>query len=245
MSMRSAQALFPACLLALVCALALPAHADTVLYSTGFENPPFTVGSISGQDGWNVAGPGRTDVVNTLTCVGTCIADTGSQAVYVDGITAEGIWHQDSSIGTPYVDLSADIAIVLGNTQGEWVFAATGRHGLGPFLGGIEIDESGEIRGITTDPVPLGTFAKTTSLDLADLEIMSICFLDIATQTYSISINTAISWHRTWRSARPEMRLAPMVQPPSVMGSSRPPVSQVRAPIPMIPGSSTIIRSPT
>src|SRR5580704_17381765 len=67
--------------MALMATIAVPAaFADTVLYSTSFENPPFTTGPIAGQDGWNVFGPGISTVENSF-------ADTGSQAVFVDGGT--------------------------------------------------------------------------------------------------------------------------------------------------------------
>jgi len=64
-------------LFVLTCVLALmsgtaPAWADVTLYSTSFENPPFTTGAVSGQDGWNSFGPGTPAVVNFF-------ADTGSQ----------------------------------------------------------------------------------------------------------------------------------------------------------------------
>src|SRR5689334_24892731 len=96
----------PTLLVALIAALAPLAHADVVLYSTGFENPPFTTGPIAGQDGWNVFGPGISTVENTFV-------KTGSQAVFIDGSTASqsGPFHSDFSTGTPFVDLSADIAI--------------------------------------------------------------------------------------------------------------------------------------
>src|SRR5580658_5668575 len=81
-----------------------PAWADTVIYSTSFENPPFTVGSIAGQDGWSVFGPGAQEVENFF-------ADTGSQAVFVDGAAATqtGPYKETPTTG-PLVDLSADLA---------------------------------------------------------------------------------------------------------------------------------------
>src|SRR5580700_4159335 len=101
------------------------AHADTVLYSTSFENPPFTTGPIAGQDGWNVFGPGISTVENSF-------ADTGSQAVFVDGGTASqsGPYHSVFSTG-PLVDVSADLAIFTSSTQSEWQFAGLGS-GLAP-----------------------------------------------------------------------------------------------------------------
>src|SRR5580704_10407988 len=120
-------------LMALMATIAVPAaFADTVLYSTSFENPPFTTGRIAGQDGWNVFGPGISTVENSF-------AKSGSQAVFVDGGTASqsGPYHSDFSTG-PLVDLSADIAIFSSTTQSKWQFAGLGS-GLVPFLGGIDV----------------------------------------------------------------------------------------------------------
>src|SRR5580692_10300358 len=121
----------PAIALAMA-ASAVPAWADTVLYSTSFENPPFTAGqAIAGQDGWNVFGPGAEEVESFF-------ADTGSQAVFVDGGAASqtGPYYATPTTG-PLVDVSADLAIFTG-TQSEWQFAATGP-GLVGYLGGINI----------------------------------------------------------------------------------------------------------
>jgi hypothetical protein len=178
MSTRFQKAMFPGSLLALLAALAVPAHAD---YMTGFENPPFTVGALAGQDGWNQFGPSTATVENFF-------AKTGSQAVFVDGGTATqaGAWHEDPSAG-PFVDLSADIAIFTSSTQTAWQFAATG-NSLTKYLGGIDILANNQIEAITSGFPVIGTFARSTSFVSPTWNHLDFLF-DIATQTYDISLN--------------------------------------------------------
>ena len=164
-------------------AVAAPvAYADTVLYSTGFENPPFTPGPISGQDGWNVFGPGVSTVENTF-------AKTGSQAVFVDGGTASqsGPYHEDDTSGTPFVDLSADIAIFTGSTQTDWQFAATGPGLLG-YLGGIDVLANNQIEAITAGFPVIGLFPRATAFNGTAWHHIDLLF-DMATQTYNISLD--------------------------------------------------------
>jgi hypothetical protein len=159
-----------------------PAWADSVLYSTSFENPPFTTGSIVGQDGWNVFGPGAQEVENFF-------ADTGSQAVFVDGgaVSQTGPYNYTATTG-PLVDLSADLAIFGSSTQSEWQFAATGP-GLIGYLGGINIQTNGDISAITggTSDTDLGTFTRATTFDGSAWVNVNLLF-DLATQTYDISV---------------------------------------------------------
>jgi hypothetical protein len=157
------------------------AHADTVLYSTSFENPPFTTGPIAGQDGWNVFGPGISSVENTF-------ADTGSQAVFVDGGTAtqSGPYHADSSTG-PLVDVSADIAIFSSTSQSEWQFGALGP-GLSQFLGGIDILPNNDIIALTNGNPVIGIFPRATTFDSSAWHQINLLF-NIPAQTYSIALD--------------------------------------------------------
>jgi len=160
-----------------------PAWADTVLYSTSFENPPFTAGSsIAGQDGWSVFGPGAQEVENFF-------ADTGSQAVFVDGAAATQTGpYQTTATTGPLVDLSADLAIFTSSTQSEWQFAATGP-GLVGYLGGIDIQSNGDISAITTasGDTDIGTYTRATTFDGTAWVNVNLLF-DLATQTYDISV---------------------------------------------------------
>jgi len=165
--------------LAVVC-LAVPGWADTTLYSTGFENPPFTTGALDGQDGWNSFGPGNPIVENFF-------ADTGSQAVFLDGsvATQSGPFHADASAG-PLIDLSADLAIFTSSSESQWQFAALSP-GLAGYLGGINILPGGAIYDITASATQIGTFALATAFDSSAWVNVNLLF-DIATQTYDISV---------------------------------------------------------
>ena len=159
------------------------AYAD--IYSTSFENPPFTPGPIAGQDGWKVFGPGISTVENTF-------AKTGKQAVFVDGGTASqsGPYHSDSSTG-PLVDLSADIAIFTSSTKSEWQFAGLGGPGLSPFLGGIDVLPNNNIIAITKNFPVLGIFPRATAFNATAWHNIDLLF-NITTQTYNISLDGSV-----------------------------------------------------
>lgn len=169
-------------LMAFMATVAVPAaFADTVLYSTSFENPPFTTGPIAGQDGWNVFGPGISTVENSF-------ADTGSQAVFVDGgtPTQSGPYHSDFSTG-PLVDVSADLAIFTSSTQSEWQFAGLGS-GLAPFFGGIDILPNNDILAITNGFPIIGIFPRATAFNSTAWHQVVLLF-NIPAQTYNISLD--------------------------------------------------------
>jgi hypothetical protein len=161
--------------------IAAPAWADTVLYSTSFENPPFTPGeAIAGQNGWSVFGPGAEEVENFF-------ADTGSQAVFVDGgATAQtGPYYTSTSTG-PLVDLSADLAIFTSGAQTDWQFGALGP-GLDGFLGGINILSDDSIEALTAGNPIIGTFMRASGFDSTAWVNVNLLF-DLTTQTYDISV---------------------------------------------------------
>ena len=147
-----------------------------VLYSTGFEAPTFTIGPIAGQDGWSVFGPGVSTVENFD-------ADSGSQALFVDGSTAtqSGPFHEDTTTASE-VELMGDIFLASSSTQTEWQFGALGA-GLSQFLGGIDINADNSVFLLTGGDTPL---ALTWTRDTWH----SVGFLfNIATQTYSVDID--------------------------------------------------------
>ena len=150
---------------------------STTLYSTGFENPPFTLGNISGQDGWQIFGPGSATVENTLV-------QSGSQAVSVAGSASgqSGPYHSDSSTG-PVIELSAGIYIAGSSSQSEWQFAAMGPN-LTSFIGGVNIF-NGQIQAITANLPLIATWNYNAWNDLDFL-------FNVTTQTYSISVNGSI-----------------------------------------------------
>jgi len=161
--------------------VALPAAHAAILYSTSFENPPFTLGPIAGQDGWNVVGSGISVVENSF-------AKTGSQAVFVDGGTPDqsGPYHSDFSTG-PLLDVSADIAIFTSSTQSEWQFAALGS-GLFPFIGGIDVFPDNSFVALTAGFPVLGTFPRATAFDSTAWHHIDLLF-NFPAQTYNIALD--------------------------------------------------------
>ncbi len=155
------------------------------LYSTGFENPPFTPGNLSGQDGWQVTAACSPGVSATVLVENTLV-QSGSQAVSVnDSVGCQsGPFHNDSSAG-PLVELSAGIYITSSPTPSAWQFA-----GLGPsqlpnapvFLGGVNILGGGEIDAITSGFPKVGTWAYNAwnNLDL---------LFDFSSQRYTLTLN--------------------------------------------------------
>jgi hypothetical protein len=171
---------FPA-LVALIAGSALPVAHAGVIYSTSFENPPFTTGPILGQDGWNVFGPG-----NPL--VETFFTDTGSQSVFLDGDVASqtGPYHTDVTTG-PIVDLSADIAIFTAGTQTEWQFAALDPSST-QFLGGIDILPDDMIEAITAGFPVIGAFPRATAFDSTAWHAIDLLF-NLSSQTYNVTLD--------------------------------------------------------
>lgn len=143
-----------AVLVALMMFVAAPAmHAGT-LYSTGFENPPFTIGPLAGQDGWQVFGITSVDVQSNVVYA-------GSQAVWVDGTNGQsGPYHSDFSTG-PLVALSAYLYFSSSSTESDWQFAGLGP-GLVPFIGGIDTDNSNNISLITESSPIVATLTRDT-----------------------------------------------------------------------------------
>lgn len=69
-----------------------PAFGATLFDSNGFESPSYSLGSLTGQQGWNTDGTGLATVQNS-------IFQSGSQAVALSGTASE--WHYPSLNYTP------------------------------------------------------------------------------------------------------------------------------------------------
>ena len=156
-----------------------PVSAQT-LYSTGFENPPFTTGPIAGQDGWQVFGTSGAIQIENMK------ADSGSQAV--EAIPAldtgqTGPYHIDST-SAGMVDLSADLYIASSSNPSKWQFGGLGAT-LTPFLGGMDVYPDGTIHTISTGYPMVGTWTYNT-WNHVDLRF------DVTHQTYSLLINGSL-----------------------------------------------------
>ena len=156
----------------------LPAYAGTVLYTTGFESPTFTTGTISGQNGWAVFG------TSSAAQVESGVAQSGSQAVEILPSLATGQTGPYYALSTAAseVELSAYIYLASSSTQSAWQFAALGP-GLAGFIGGVDISDTGTINLISgSDPAvgPTFTYGSWQLLDFV---------FNFTTQTYDFSLN--------------------------------------------------------
>lgn len=152
----------------------------TTLYSTGFENPPFTTGPIAGQDGWHVFG------TSSAAQIENTFAQSGSQAVEIIPALASGQtgpYHTDATAAS-IVDLSAGLYIASSSNQSEWQFAGLGP-ALSPFLGGIDIFSDGTIHTITAGFPNVGawTYNAWNNVDVR---------FNITNQTFSVFINSSL-----------------------------------------------------
>ena len=150
------------------------------IYSTGFENPPFTLGPINGQAGWFVfSASGQTSdpvIENT-------VVQSGMQAVGVDGfVSAQTGPVYAPNLVMPVLDMSADIFLGSSSSETAWQFASIGLNGLG-FAGGIDIFNGTDIVPITGNvSTVVGTFTRDTwhHVDIV---------LNYSTQTFSVALD--------------------------------------------------------
>ncbi len=135
----------------------LVAVASGNVYTTSFENPPFVVGSIVGQDGW-VAGSGTGNsqsIVNTF-------ARTGTQSLFWDNSSTLNSFYsvrrafdgQNGAItpATP-LEISAWLFVTQGTGRDRLygVYATNSGTGtLGSTALGLTISGSGDLRAGTT-----------------------------------------------------------------------------------------------
>jgi len=160
------------------CIVVSPQAEAAVLYQTGFENPPFTLGTVAGQDGWNTFGPAAGSFVeNTFPFA-------GSQAVEVNPALFTGQSGPFKEVDTtaPIVKQSAEIFLKSSTTETSWQYATLGP-GFVNFAAGIDIDlNTGAIHSITSAFPIIGTFTRDSwhEVDLV---------LDYATKTYAVDLD--------------------------------------------------------
>ena len=177
--MKRKKAIFAALLSASALGLVGTSQAEaTVLYQTGFENPPFTPGTIAGQDGWNVFGPSAGSFVENT------FAFAGSQAVEVNPALFPGQSGPFKEVDTssPIVEQSAEILLKSSTKETSWQYATLGP-GFVNFAAGIDIDlNTGAIHAITQGFPVIGTFTRDVFHEV-DL------ILDYATRTYNVDLD--------------------------------------------------------
>jgi hypothetical protein len=161
------------------------AHAD-VIYQTGFENPPFTLGPLAGQDGWSVFSgggtPGAVTVENTVSFSGT-------QAVEVNTALASdqtGPFRIDQSPSSDtIVTMQAEVLLTSSSVQAAWQFA--GLTSSGVFIGGFNPLADGTLQIITAG------FPVTTSpvITRDTWQLWEVVY-NFTTQTFNILIDNTL-----------------------------------------------------
>ena len=136
--------------LGLLAGVAARSRAD-IVYSTGFEDPPFQPGAIVGQDGWqNVQGTPESKTIEDM------FFHTGSQALLIDPSgqapgTQDTLNHPspfDTASGPQkVVTMASDVYIQSSATQTRWGF--DGRDGTGAIIGGVNIRETDAVQIVT------------------------------------------------------------------------------------------------
>jgi hypothetical protein len=162
----------------LILCLAAGATASAgIIYSTGFENPPFTTGPISGQDGWATFGPSAASQVESG------VAQSGTQALSVLPALSSGQTGAFIPVSTSatIVELSAFIMLDASSTQSGWQFGATGPAGVG-FLGGVDTSTTGQIQLISAGFPVVATVTYNT------WQLYDFVF-NLNTQTYTFSLD--------------------------------------------------------
>jgi len=144
-----------------------------VIYSTGFEDPPFTLGPISGQDGW--ASAGTAEIENT-------IANGGTQALGIVG-DAAGLraLHLSAVNGAlnPVVLMQTDLAVASGFTN---TFSLLAFNSLFGVIGGFDVLPDGTIQLQTAGLPSVGA----APLDAWNTFTM---IFDFGTSTFSLFLN--------------------------------------------------------
>ncbi|HWF01797.1 MAG TPA: PEP-CTERM sorting domain-containing protein [Caulobacteraceae bacterium] len=178
----------------------LPANAQTVLYSTGFEQG-YAPGPLSGQGGWTVAQvyPLATDYSSNVLVQGA-LANAGSQAVEFTFPSSDtGAYYTFTPfVPTAPITVSAEINYQLEGTNG-FRFLVDSGPGSSDITAGVSFwgpdgDRGEPVRliayssqtGYPAEGVVLGIYPSATWLDVS-------MTLNYATQTYNVSVNGVLA----------------------------------------------------
>jgi len=171
-------------LASLALATATVAHAQ-IIYQTGFENPPFVVGPIAGQDSWSVFGTAAAVTIQTS------VVKTGTQAVLIDASLAPGQtgpWRNapfdTSTSSNKIVTIDADVYLASGSTNDAWQFAALSPN-LSNFIAGFNALVDGTLQLITPG------FPVTGPVITRDTWMHYTLRMNFAAQTFDVLINNS------------------------------------------------------
>jgi hypothetical protein len=175
----------------LICALHFlssgQAQAGTI-YQTGFENPPFTVGPIAGQDGWDVFSGGGTP--NAVT-IQNAVSVEGSQAVEIDRSVASGqtgpFRADQSPASDNIVTMQVEAMLTSSTMQSWWQFGGLSAAPGLPFIGGFNPLPDGTIQIITA-----GFPVTSTAVITRDVwELWQVVY-NFTSQSFDIFINNSL-----------------------------------------------------
>jgi hypothetical protein len=160
------------------------AKAD-VIYQTGFENPPFTVGPLAGQDSWMVFSGGGTPGAVTVQ---SAVVYSGSQAVEIDTSAASGqtgpYRYDVSPPSDQIVTMQSEVMLTSSSVQSAWQFA--GLTPSGQFMGGFNPLADGSLQIITAG------FPVTAPVITRDTWNQWETVYNFTTQTFNILINNTL-----------------------------------------------------
>jgi hypothetical protein len=163
-------------------AFALPAASATVLYSTGFEAPTFSLGALNGQGGW-VVDPFAAPADAAQVVVENTVTYKGGQAVEVPYMAASGdLPYYAVGPIVPTDPIVVSMAINYANIGGTpALFAVTTSPGF-DITAGVRLYSNGNINALTAGSSfpAIGTYNPGTWVDVS-------MTLNYATQTYSVS----------------------------------------------------------
>ncbi len=160
-----------------------PLAADT-LYTSGFESPAYTLGALSGQDGWF-------EFSSNAATVETATVFAGSQAVDYNAAGAtgqDGAFHplSYSSVGNAsnLVELDMEFQQSVAGTSSTWdVFVADGSSG---FLGQLLVLPDGDVTlGLASSTVGSVPIARGAWNDFQ-------YFFDFSNQTMTAYVNSEL-----------------------------------------------------
>jgi hypothetical protein len=163
-------------------------NASTILYSTGFESPTYSLGPLAGKDSWSVL---RT---SAAVNVQSTVVASGSQAVVVDAAIAmdqTGPHHVAvSSTSDTYVLMEADVRLTRSSDMTAWQFAGLSCDDLNEqscqFIGGFNVLADGRLQIITAG------FPLTAPLVSRDVWNHYAVLYNFSSQTFDIYINGAV-----------------------------------------------------
>jgi len=179
-------------LTAAVALCAVTAEAASIVDSQGFENPPYSLGNLTGQNSWVLSGPG----VGSATVQNTVVMLPGAQAVKVDrGANSDDRWYVPV-VGYPtgqYIAIDWDMNVtqtVSAATYGPlfgveaYDYSATGPNGV---LGTLGVDAfTGDVLYQRADNGSLDATGTTVTFGQWDHYKM---LLDFGTDVYTVYLN--------------------------------------------------------